>query len=143
MRKNDRDPLRELDWSKVYADVPGAVSDAVRVAALRIRQREQRRKRAARWIACAACLALAIGAVAYVLQSGQRAPDRVIPLAPEAVQLNDDSEVYASRVDGCYHVVPDCPKIAGEAVALRRVTAVEFEKTLCPYCGAGVAVDGT
>lgn len=143
MRKNDRDPLRELDWSKVYADVPGAVSDGVRIAQLRIRQHEQRRRRAARWIACAACLTLAVGAVAYVLQSGQRAPDRVVPLAPEVVHLDDTSEVYASREDAHYHIAPDCPKIEGEAVALKRVTAVEFEKTLCPSCGASVAADGT
>ena len=141
MRGNDRDALRELDWSKVYAPVPGAVDDGVRVAFLRIRQRGLHRRRALKWAVCAACLVLCAGA-ALMFRSESRAPDRVVPLAPEAVRLDADSVVYASRADACFHVKPDCERIEGEIVALKLVTAREFEKALCPACGANVLMDG-
>ena len=142
MRENDRDMLRELDWSKVYASVPGAVDDGVRVAFLRIRQRRARRQRMVRWAACAACLALAVGAAALFLNRQENAPDRVVPLAPEMTALDGDSEVYASREDAHFHLRPDCAKIEGEAVALKLVTALEFEKELCSDCGANVVIGG-
>ena len=142
MRQNDRDALRELDWSKVYASVPGAVNDGARVAFLRIRQREMQRRRIVRWSACAACLMLLVGAAALFLNQQRNAPDRVIPLAPEITALDGDSEVYASREDAHFHLRPDCGKIEGEAVALKLVTALEFEKELCPDCGANIALNG-
>ena len=142
MRENDRDVLRELDWSQVYASVPGAVDDGVRVAFMRIRQRRMRRRRMARWVACAACLALVAGAAAVFLSRGQSAPDRVVPLAPEMTELDGDSEVYASREDAHFHLRSDCGRIEGEVVALKLVTALEFEKELCPVCGANVLPEG-
>ena len=80
-------------------------------------------------------------AAVILLRIGAGAPDRVVPLAPEPVLLDDDSEVFASRADECFHVRADCPRIEGEAVALKLVTAVEFEKTLCPACGANARVE--
>ena len=142
MRENDRDMLRDLDWSKVYASVPGAVDDGVRVAFLRIRQRRMRRQKALRWVACAACLVLLVGAAALFLNREENAPDRVIPLAPEMTALDSDAEVYASREDAHFHTRMDCPRIEGEAVALKLVTAMEFEKTVCPDCGANVLLNG-
>ena len=136
MRENDR--LHALDWSRVYADIPGAVEDGVGVAFLRIRGYRNRRRRILRWAACAA---LVIGAAAILLRGGAGAPDRVVPLAPEPVRLNDDSQVFASRADACFHVRADCVKIEGEAVVLKLVTAVEFEKALCPVCGANARVE--
>ena len=140
MRENERDMLREMDWRQVYSSVPGAVNDGVQLAFMRIRQRRQRRRRTLRWIACAACLALVTGAAAFML-SGARAPDRVVPLAPEKLRLDADSDVYASRADEFFHVCPDCSKIEGKAVALKLVTALEFEKALCPSCGADVSME--
>ena len=142
MRRDERDELFALDWSKVYANVPGAVDDGVRVAFLRIRERRRKRMRMLRLTACAACLLVMAGAAGLMLRGGQSAPDRVVPLAPEAIQLTGDSEVYASRGDDCFHVRPECPRAEGEPVALKLVTAKEFEKTLCPVCGSGVAIDG-
>ena len=142
MAKNERDVLRELDWSKLYGTVPGEVNDGVRIAFLRIRQRRLRRQRMARWVACAACLVLLVGAAALFLNRGENAPDRVIPLSPELTALDTDAEVYASREDARFHVRMDCPRLEGDAVALKFVTAKEFEKTLCPYCGASVQAEG-
>lgn len=142
MRRDEQDDLRMLDWSKVYANVPGAVDDGVRVAFLRIRERRKKRLRMLRMTACAACALIAVGAAAFMLRGGERAPDRVVPLAPEMVVLNDDSEVYASREDAHFHMSAACEKIEGEAVALKFVTAREFEKTVCPACGGNVLLDG-
>ena len=143
MRKNDRDELRALDWSKVYADVPGAVDDGVRVAFHRIRERRARRMRLVRVAASAACLVLIAGAAAFVLRGGESAPDYVVPLAPDVPVLTADSEVYASREDAHFHVRGDCPSLEGEAVVLKLVTALEFEKELCPDCGKNVLVEDT
>ena len=142
MRRDERDELLTLDWSKVYANVPDAVDDGVRVAFLRIRERRRRRARTLRLTACAACLLVLVGAAAMALRGGESAPDRVVPLAPESIRLNDDSEVYASRDDARYHVRPECPQAGDEVVSLKLITAKEFEKTLCPVCGGNVLADG-
>ena len=142
MRRDERDELKHLDWSKIYANVPGAVDDGVRVAFLRIRERRMKRMRTLRLAACAACLVIVAGAAGFMLRGGQSAPDRVVPLAPEAVTLTDDSEVYASREDACFHIHADCPRIEGEAVALKLITAREFEKTPCPECAGSVLMEG-
>ncbi len=145
MPGNERDALRDLDWSKVYARVPEEVRDGVRVAHLRIRQRELRRqkqRRRLRWAACAAaCLALVVGASLLLLNGKGRAPDQVVPLAPEVLALRGGDVVYASRADEFYHVRRDCPRAGERCVALKLVTALEFEKELCPECGANYAVE--
>ena len=142
MRRDERDELKHLDWSKIYADVPGAVDDGVRVAFLRIRERRMKRMRTLRLAACAACLVIVAGAAGFMLRGGQSAPDRVVPLAPETIRLTDDSEVYASREDECFHLRPECPQAGEDAVALKLVTAREFEKKLCPVCRGSAVVDG-
>ena len=141
MREN-RDVLRELDWSKVYADVPGTVRDAAYIARLRIRERERRRRRNLRAAACAACLTVVVGAAALLLRGGAATPDRVVPLAPDAIHMSADTEVYASREDAHYHLRPDCARIEGETVVLKLVTALEFEKIPCPACGSNAVVEG-
>ena len=138
MRRDERDELFALDWSKVYANVPGAVDDGVRIAFMRIRESRRRRLRTLRIAACAACAVIAVGAAALLLRGGGSAPDRVVPLAPEAVTLTDDSVVYASREDAHFHLKADCARAEGETVALKYVTAREFEKTACSACGASI-----
>lgn len=137
MRENERDALRDLDWTRVYARAPGAVEEGARVAFARIRARERRRQRIARGAALAACLVLIAGGGAMLLLRGGGGPqDRVAAQLREAKQLNADDAVYASRADAYYHVAADCPEIEGRPVALQLITAVEFEKELCPACGA-------
>lgn len=145
MARDERDALRDLDWSKVCADVPDEVRDGARVAYLRIRQHElrwQKLRGRLRVAACAAaCLALIAGASALLLRGKGNAPDQVVPLAPEAVPLRAGDEVYASRNDGCFHVRRDCPSAESEPVALKLVTALEFGKELCPDCGANYSLE--
>ena len=141
MRRDERDELRMLDWSKVYGNVPGAVDDGVRVAFLRIRERRARRMRLIRIAASAACLVIIAGAAAFMLRGRESAPDYVAPLAPEVIRLTNDSEVYASREDAYFHLRPECPRAGEAAVALKLITAREFEKTLCPICRGGAEVN--
>lgn len=137
--REERDVLRELDWSKVYANVPGAVSDGVRVAQLRIRERGWRRKKMMQAVACAACLVVVAGGSALLLYNRARTPDCVLPLPPVSAALDANSDVYASRDDVYYHVRPDCNRIEGEMVELKLVTALEFEKKPCPVCAGNAA----
>ena len=66
-RMNELDDLRNEAWSEVYADVPDSVQAGVQFAFMRIRAREKRRRTALRALACAACLALVIGAAGLML----------------------------------------------------------------------------
>ena len=41
----------------------------------------------------------------------------------------------------CFHVHGECPEASDTAVQLPLVTALEFEKTLCPVCGVNVQIE--
>lgn len=143
MTSDKRDFLRDLDWSGVYARVPEEVNEAARAAFSRIRQRKLRRAKLMRAAVTAACVMLVAGGALLLLRGGEGAPDdRVAPPAPEVVPLLIQDTVYASATDEHYHVRADCPNLTGEPVALKLVTALEFEKTLCPDCGKKYYVDG-
>lgn len=141
---NDMDALRSEDWSKVYADVPDAVQTGVEFAFTRIHAREKRRKRAMRALACAACLALFAGGalLSMNLRAAQDAPDRVAAPNVELRALAPEDTVYAARADECFHVRQDCSEAMAEQVELQLKTALEFEKKLCPVCGAHVRLNG-
>ena len=135
-RMDEFDALRGEDWSKVYREVPQSVNEGVQLAFARIRARERRRKQTLRIVSMAACLCLVLGAGALVLGRGGNSTDRVFPPTVAAQQLAGDSIVYASLEDGCFHLHTGCGQIHGEAVQLQLVTALEFEKKICPACGA-------
>lgn len=140
-RIEEFDALRKEDWSGVYRDVPQSVNEGVQLAFARIHAREKRRRQAFRLVSVAACLCVALGMGAVALRSGPAdAPDRVAAPVADVRILARDETVYASRADACFHVKPDCSAAQGEIVELQMVTALEFEKGLCPSCGAGVAL---
>lgn len=140
-RIDEFDALRRENWDSVYADVPSSVEEGVQLAFERIRAHERRRKQTLRLISMAACLCVALGVGAVALRSGPAdAPDRVAASVTDVRILARDEAVYASKVDACFHIKPDCGKVQGEAVELRLLTALEFEKGLCPDCGAGVGL---
>ena len=139
-RMNELDDLRNEAWSEVYADVPDSVQTGVQFAFMRIRAREKRRRTALRALACAACLALVIGAAGFMLGREADAPDRVAAPNVELRTLKSDDIVYAARADACFHVRADCSEAMAEQVELQLITALEFEKKLCPVCGANVAL---
>ena len=145
MARIERDMFRDLDWTKVYAKPSSAVSDAAGIAYLRIRQHELRRQRKLRTLrrmaGAAACVALIVGAAVFILHEKGGSPDHVVPLASDVLVLRENDEVYASRADEYFHMRTDCPKVMGAHVALKLVTALEFEKELCPDCGANYRVE--
>ena len=86
-QNDDRDALLREDWRGVYGELPDAVRDGVEDAFARIRIRETRRRAARRALACAACLALALGAFRFALSGRKNVPDRVSqPPAMEALR---------------------------------------------------------
>lgn len=137
-RTDELDALKREDWSKVYGAVPEGVNAGVQFAFARIHARERRRRVVMRSLALAACLALVIGMGSLTLFRGADAPDRVAAPAPEAKVLSGDSIVYAARADACFHVHSGCSAAMAEQVELQLVTALEFEKKLCPVCGVNV-----
>lgn len=140
-RIEEFDALRNENWDGVYADVPQSVNEGVQLAFARIRAHERRRKQTFRLISMAACLCVVLGVGAVALRSGPAdAPDRVAAPVTELRILPRDEIVHASKADACFHIKPDCSKIEGETVELQLMTALEFEKRLCPACGAGVAL---
>lgn len=139
-RMDELDVLKNEKWSEVYADVPDSVRAGVQFAFMRIRAREKKRRTALRTLACAACLALVIGAAGLMLGREADAPDRVAAPSVELRTLKSDDTVYAARADACFHVRADCSEAMAEQVELQLITALEFEKKLCPVCGASVTL---
>lgn len=138
---NETDALRNAKWEDVYADVPPSVDLGVQLAFARIRIQERRRRALKRTLACAACLAVIAGAAGLALRPRAEAPDRVTAPGVELRTLCDGDIVYAARADEYYHVRPDCGSAMAEQVELQLETAREFQKKLCPVCGANVRVE--
>lgn len=136
------DPLRSENWAGIYADVPEEVNAAVRLAYLRIRRHEQRKKRMIRTLSFAACAVLAVGVCAAGLNGRKTAdtPDRVASPVQEITVLQQTDTVYTSNDDPCFHVYASCSHAREKTVELQLVTALEFEKTLCETCGANVEI---
>jgi len=142
-KKNEYDTLRGENWAGVYADVPEAVDVGVKLAFVRIRRREQRRKNMVRGLAFAACAALAVGVCALVIDGRQTpdVPDNVAALPVEKLVLAQTDTVYASMADAHFHVYADCPHAGETAVALQLMTALEFEKEICGVCGVNAVIE--
>lgn len=143
-RMNEMDELKQAQWSQVYADVPETVYAGVQFAFARIHARERRRRNMLRAFACAACLAcVAVGALLGLnLHAGQDVPDHVATPDVQLRSLAPDDTVYAARADAYFHVRADCGEAMAEQVELQLQTAQEFEKKLCPVCGAQVRLNG-
>lgn len=131
------DDLFREDWDGVYGEMPDPVRDGVERALGRIHAREVRRRAARRALLCAACLALALGAFRFALSGRKNVPDRVSQ-PPAEVVLGEMDGVCAAKDDPCFHLEKTCAARRGELVELKVVAALEFEKTPCPVCGAGV-----
>ena len=139
----EMDPLRSENWAGVYADVPEEVSAGVQLAFMRIRRHELRKKRMMRVVAAAACAVLAVGVCGLTL-SGRKTVDPMDNVASPVVEttlLRLTDTVYSSNSDACFHVHAACPHVGENAVDLQLVTALEFEKTLCPTCGVNVKIE--
>lgn len=140
-RIEEFDALRKENWDDVFADVPQSVNEGVQLAFERIHAYERRRKQGLRLISIAACLCVVLSVGAVALRGAPaKAPDRVAAPITETRILARDELVHASMGDPCFHVRTDCEKIQGETVELQLMTALEFEKSLCPVCGAGVGL---
>lgn len=137
-RINETDVLREEKWSDVYRKVPESVNEGVLLAFERIRIRERRRRWTLRAVSLAACLCLVMGAGALVLGGRRDGVDHVTAPAAQVRVLTENTIVYASMEDEYFHVYKACSEICGEPVELPLITALEFEKRLCPVCGANV-----
>lgn len=138
-RMDEMDALRKENWGEVYREVPQSVNDGVQLAFARIRAHERRRKQIYRAVSVAACLCVALGVGAVALKGrGSDAPDRVAAPVVQMRLLARDEIVYACKEDACFHLKADCAQRRGDLVELLLETALEFEKELCPACGAGV-----
>lgn len=132
------DDLRNENWSQVYGDVPDCVNEGVQLAFARIRIHERRRKNAVRTLAMAACFVLVFGAAGLMLRRDPDSTDRVAAPQVELRTLSYDSSVYAAQADPYFHVHERCSGAMAEQVKLQLVTALEFQKEICPSCGANV-----
>lgn len=137
-RINDTDVLRNEKWSEVYRETPESVNEGVLLAFERIHIWERRRRWALRTISLAACLCLVMGVGALMLGGRREGVDHVTEPAVQARVLTENAIVYASMEDEYFHVYKACSEQCGEAVELPLITALEFEKRLCPVCGANV-----
>ena len=137
-RMDEFDALKNEDWSNVYGAVPESVNIGVQFAFSRIHAREKRRRQTMRFMALAACLALVIGMGSIVFRREADAPDRIASPEVELRVLAPDSIVHAAMADAYFHIQSNCSGAMAEQVELPLITALEFEKEICPICGANV-----
>lgn len=137
-RIDEFDALKNENWSQLYAEVPPCVNEGVQLAFARIRARERRRRATVRTLALAACLVLVFGAAGMMLRRDPDTTDRVAAPQVELRSLNYDSNVYAAQADPYFHVHSRCSAAMAEQVKLQLVTALEFQKEICPSCGGNV-----
>ena len=83
-------------------------------------------------------LVLVVGAAALTLRREPEAPDRVAAPQVQLRTLTMESTVYAAQADPYFHVDSGCSAAMAEQVQLQLVTAMEFEKEICPNCGRNV-----
>lgn len=137
-QRNERDVLEDESWAGLYADVPDAVMAGLEASLARIHRREKRGRFALRALACAAGLALIVGVAGLTLGREKDMTDRVAAPGASLRTLREDEIVYSARTDECFHLRKDCSRAEADQVALQLITALEFEKQLCPACGANV-----
>lgn len=138
VRKNNRDSLRDLNWSAVYGDMPQDFEPAVRIALHRISLREKRRKTVLRIGACAAVIAIMLGIGALQVRKRAYVPDQssIVLAAPTVVASN--TLVFGTKEDPYFHLNAACPRALESEVKIQYITALEFEKSPCPECCANV-----
>ena len=136
IQNENKDPLRDLNWSAVYGSVPDDFDPAVRLALQRVRLYEKRKKNLIRFTACAAAVAVCAGIGVWQLGRREIAPDQVdvVLAAPTVIAM--DTPVLATKDDPYLHIDAACPKTIENEVEIQLVTALEFEKTPCPDCCA-------
>lgn len=137
-QRNESDVLKGEKWDGLYADVPDAVVAGMEAAFARIHRRERRGRFALRALACAAGLALIVGVAGLTLGREKDMTDRVAAPSASLRTLREDEIVYSAPADACFHLRKDCSRAEADQVALQLVTALEFEKQLCPACGGNV-----
>ena len=137
-QRNETDVLKGEKWDGLYADVPDAVVAGMEAAFARIHRRERRGRFALRALACAAGLALIVGVAGLTLGREKDMTDRVAAPSASLRTLREDEIVYSAPADACFHLRKDCSRAEGDPLALQLITALEFEKQLCPACGANV-----
>ncbi len=124
--------IEDENWQAVYSDAPECVKRAADRALRSIRAR----RRHTRIAAIAACAAFAIIA-ATVLVVNMDVPDRIMAAPEDMIVLTAESTVFASNADPKFHIDRSC----GESlVELPLITALEFDKAICPKCGARVVI---
>lgn len=134
VRKNNRDSLRDLNWSAVYGDMPQDFEPAVRIALHRISLREKRRKTVLRIGACAAVIAVMLCIGAMQLSRRSVAPDQTNTVLAAPTIVASDTFVFSTKDDPYLHLDASCPMMIENEVEIRLITAIEFEKTPCPEC---------
>ncbi|MDO4371927.1 MAG: hypothetical protein Q4D43_11415 [Clostridia bacterium] len=126
--------IENQDWQNLYADIPDCVHIAADSALNRIHARKRRRTGFAAIAAAAACLAIT---AAVLLTQPNAAPDQTAVESKPVIVLTAQSIVFASKDDPYFHIDRSC---AEHSVELPLITALEFEKTLCPICGERAAI---
>lgn len=126
--------IENENWQAVYSDIPDCVQFAAYSALRRIQLRKKRRRKFAAIGAAAACLAV----TAAVLFAKLDVPDRTAVTAKPVIVLTAESVVFASEDDPLFHIDRSC---SDHSVELPLITALEFDKTLCPVCGARAVIE--
>ena len=126
--------IENQDWQSLYADIPDCVHIAADSALHSIRARKKRRTGPAAIAAAAACLVVTAAALLTNLNA---APDQTAVESKPIIVLTAQSIVFASKDDPYFHIDRSCSE---HSVELPLVTALEFEKTLCPVCGERAAI---
>lgn len=126
--------IENQDWQKLYADIPDCVHIAADDALSRIHARKKRQSTLAAVAAVAACIAVT---AAVLLTRLNAAPDQTVVESKPVIVLTAQSIVFTSKDDPYFHIDRSC---AEHSVELPLITALEFEKTLCPVCGERAAI---
>ena len=131
----NRKNIENQDWQSLYADVPDCVRFAAGSALRTIRTRKKQRSGLAAIAALAACLAIT---AAVLLIRPNALPDHTAVEPRPAIILTAQSIVFTAKDDPYFHIDRTC---ADHSVEVHLCTALEFDKTICPVCGARAAIE--
>ena len=143
IQNEKRDPLRDLNWSAVYSDVPEDFEPAIRFSFQRIRSHERRKKNIIRIAACAAAVAVFAGLGLRQMSKREIAPDHVDVVLAAPTVITAHTPVFSTLDDPHLHIDSACPKTIDNEVEIQLITALEFEKTPCPDCCANAKFEQT
>lgn len=124
--KELEDKLRRLDFDAAFPGTPESIPLAVVRAGRKIRAR----RRYARLMLCAAALLIAAGTLPLIRRGGARDVALVQTSAGKSGKV-----VWTSQKDEFYHARADCEDVLAGAVSMQEISALEFQKTICPKCG--------